>query len=262
MGDGKVRSFLEVNDITKCFKTNDDELNVLDHLTFSVKRSEFLTILGTSGCGKSTLLRCVGGFSLPEKGTVELEGKSVTKPHPSIAMVFQMFDQLFPWKTTKENLTYPIAQIERGISTLIINKKAEYYLEMMNLTPFASYYPNQLSGGMKQRVAIARALSLGAKVILMDEPFASLDAQTRTTLQAELLRIWHATGVTILFVTHNIWEAIILGSRILVLSKSPNNIMLDMENPVHDYKGEMRTPTDVGFTECWATLKDVLSESS
>jgi NitT/TauT family transport system ATP-binding protein len=259
MGDDTVSDLLEIQNITKGFTSDGKEQVVLNELTLSFKKGEFVTILGKSGCGKSTLLRCAGGFDFPDKGSIRLDKNVIKAPSPAITMVFQTFDQLFPWKTVCQNLSYPLKIKNPRQARKELNDVVNHYLELMNLTRFADYYPHQLSGGMKQRVAIARALSLGSEVLLMDEPFASLDEQTRTVLQLELLRLWEKTGVTVLFVTHNIWESIILSTRIIVLSTPPGNIKLDIPNPLQDYQGKMRTPTDKGFTECWTMLKEKLN---
>ncbi|WP_010262483.1 ABC transporter ATP-binding protein [Treponema primitia] len=253
-----MSALLEVRDISKRFISSDHELNVLKDLSLSIEKGEFVTILGTSGCGKTTLLRCIGGFDALDNGEVLLDGNPVTAPTPAITMVFQTFDQLFPWKTVHQNLSWPLRIKNPHESKTSVKETVNNYLELVNLIRFANYYPHQLSGGMKQRVAIARALSLGSEVILMDEPFASLDEEARTTLQIEVLRLWKKTGVTVLFVTHNIWEAIILGTRIIVLSSPPENVKLDITNPVQHYEGEIRTPSDTGFAESWKMLKKEL----
>ena len=255
-----MSTLLEIQQISKNFLSVSQKLTVLDDLTISIEKGEFVTILGASGCGKSTLLRCIGGFTQPDVGRILLNGNPVTEPTPAITMVFQTFEQLFPWRTVIQNLIYPLHIKNKNVSKAHLKEMAEHYLDLVNLSRFSDYYPYQLSGGMKQRVAIARALSLESEVILMDEPFASLDAQTRTALQIEMLNLWKKTGITVLFVTHNIWEAIILGTRMIVLSAPPDNIKLDIKNPVQDYKGNIRTPSDTGFTECWTSLKDALQE--
>ena len=256
-----MSALLQVQQVTKTFTFEERGLTVLDNLSLDIKKGEFVTVLGASGCGKSTLLRCVGGFERPDTGSILLEGKPVTEPGPAITMVFQTFDQLFPWRTVRGNITYPLRIKNPEKPKKQLDDIADEYLRLVNLADFAEYYPHQLSGGMKQRAAIARGLALKAEVMLMDEPFASLDAQSRTALQTELYDLWKKTGITVMFVTHNIWEAIILGSRILMLSAPPDNVLLDIQNPVTEFEGSIRTPSDKGFVECWAQLKDGLAQS-
>jgi NitT/TauT family transport system ATP-binding protein len=258
MGDDDIMALLEIEHISKSFESDGRVYPVIEDLSLSAGRGEFVVILGKSGCGKTTLLRCAGGFAPPDSGRVLLDGREIRSPTPAISMVFQTFDQLFPWKTVLHNLTYPLHIARPGLSKKELQEMGERYLEMVNLSRFRSYYPHQLSGGMKQRVAIARSLSLGSDVILMDEPFASLDAQTRSVLQRTVLRLWAETGVTVLFVTHNIEEAIILGSRLIMMGSQPSGIILDMKNPVEAKRGEVRTPKDAGFGDCWELLNGKL----
>ncbi|MQA63268.1 MAG: ATP-binding cassette domain-containing protein [Actinophytocola sp.] len=189
-------------------------------VSFEVLRGEKVMLLGPSGCGKSTLLKTVAGFIEPAAGTVALAGKRDLKPGPDRAVVFQEFDQLFPWRNVSDNIAYPLRI--NGRSKREASDTARRFLEMTNLSDAADRFPHQLSGGMKQRVAIARALALRPEILLMDEPFGSLDAQTRTRLQRELNEIAERTGVTILFVTHSIQEALVLGDRIVVLGQPPS----------------------------------------
>jgi NitT/TauT family transport system ATP-binding protein len=199
-------------------------------VTFAVGSGEKFVLLGPSGCGKSTLLKAVAGFIAPARGTVELDGMRVTRPGPDRVVVFQEFDQLLPWKTVLGNLTYPL-RVARGLAGPAAGERARGFLAMVGLERFADAYPHQLSGGMKQRVAIARALALDPRMLLMDEPFASLDALTRRRMQEELLAIWEKTRKTILFVTHSIPEAVLLGDRIVVLSPGPGRVRRLLDNP-------------------------------
>jgi NitT/TauT family transport system ATP-binding protein len=260
MGNGTVMGLLEIKNISKSFNSGTEQHVVFDSLSLSFEKGEFVTILGTSGCGKSTLLRCIGGFNPPDSGSILLDGKEVKTATSAITMVFQNYDQLFPWKTVYQNLAYPLSINKKKKDKSQLKEEVNYYLALMKLSNFADYYPHQLSGGMKQRVAISRALSLGSEVILMDEPFASLDADTRAILQVELLRLWKKTNITVLFVTHNIWEAIILGERVILLSTPPDNVKLDLKNPVDHYKDETRTPSDTGFSEFWEHLRENLKQ--
>lgn len=244
---------LKVSDLAKSYK--EPPVQALKGVNFEVNDGDFFCIIGPSGCGKSTTLRLIAGFEQPTEGTVLLDGKQVKDPGPDRAMVFQDLNQLFPWKTTLKNVVYPLkvnklyGNSEQRIET------ARKYLRMVGLSEnFDNAFPHQLSGGMKQRVAIARALALDPKVLLMDEPFGSIDAQTRTGLQEELLKIWHNTKKTILFVTHNIEEAILLGNKILVLGTNPGRVLEIFQNPIKP----PRIATDKGFADFWKTLFNLL----
>ena len=190
---------------------------------FEVSAGEKIILLGPSGCGKSTLLKAVAGFIEPLSGSITVDGRDHLAPGPDRAVVFQEFDQLFPWRTVEDNLTYPLRVNGKGKAEA--RRTAAEYLELMGLTPAAQRFPHQLSGGMKQRVAIARAMALDPLMLLMDEPFGALDAQTRARLQRELNDVAARTDVTILFVTHSISEAVYLSDEILVFSKRPGRIV-------------------------------------
>jgi len=234
------------------FDGEQGDFQALEDISFSVKQSEFLTILGPSGCGKSTLIRAIAGFQTPNKGDIVLDGKNVSKPGPDRIMVFQEFDQLFPWRTVMGNITYALKI--SGMSKEKRQQQAIQYLEMVNLQDFTHAFPHQLSGGMKQRAAIARSLALNPEILLMDEPFGSLDAQTRSILQSELVRIWQKVGSTIIFITHNIQEAILLGDRVMVMSTAPGQIKeivaVDIERP--------RLPETPEFMKLWHRLYSLL----
>ncbi len=191
--------------------------------SFAVEPREKMILIGPSGCGKSTLLKAIAGFLPVVGGTISVSGRTSLSPGPDRAVVFQEFDQLFPWRTVLDNVAYPLRVNGRGRKRAVA--EAREYLELMHLTRAADRYPHQLSGGMKQRVAIARALALGPALLLMDEPFGSLDAITRQRLQTELNRIVEHTDVTLLFVTHSIEEAIVLGDRVAVLSSAPSTVL-------------------------------------
>lgn len=210
---------LELHNVTKTFKSEEGEITALENTNFVVKSSEFLCIVGPSGCGKTTLLRMIAGLDYPSSGEIILDGERVCGPSPDRGMVFQEYS-LFPWKTVLKN-------VEFGLEILgIPNKRkiAEEYLELVGLKDFENSYPYELSGGMKQRVAIARALATDPALLLMDEPFGSVDAQTRNVLQRELLEIWQRTKKTILFVTHSVDEAVYLADRVAVMSPRPGRI--------------------------------------
>ena len=221
---------LRVSGVTISYPTENGTFTAVEDVSFSVGRGEKFILLGPSGCGKSTLLKSIAGFMPPARGSVELEGRSVSRPGPDRVVVFQEFDQLLPWKTVMGNVMYPL-RVAKRMTEEAARREAARFIGMVGLDRFTESYPHQLSGGMKQRVAIARSLAIDPAMLLMDEPFASLDALTRRKMQEELLGIWEATKKTILFVTHSIQEAVLLGDRILVLSKGPGRVRRVMDNP-------------------------------
>ncbi len=193
----------------------------LDNVSLSVSDREFVALLGPSGCGKSTLLYLIGGFMPIEAGTISVEDRPVTGPGPDRGIVFQHF-ALFPWKTVIQNVLYGLEK--QGMAREARMQRAREYIDLVGLSGFEDSYPSQLSGGMKQRAAIARTLAIDPNILLMDEPFGALDAQTRSLMQAELLRIWQATRKTVIFVTHDVQEAVFLAERIAVMSARPGHI--------------------------------------
>ena len=195
----------------------------VDRIDLEIRPREKLVVIGPSGCGKSTLLKAVAGFVAPVDGTIELDGGRSLAPGPDRALVFQEFDQLFPWRTVLENVAYPLRV--NGRSRTEAAARAHAFLELTHLERAAHRHPHELSGGMKQRVAIARALALEPRMLLMDEPFGALDAITRQRLQAELNRIVRQTEVTLLFVTHSIEEALVVGDRVVVLGDPPSRVV-------------------------------------
>lgn len=209
---------LELQHITKTFSTEEGEMTALDGINLEVKPAEFLCIIGPSGCGKTTLLRMVAGLEHPTSGKIILDGKEVKCASPDRGMVFQEFS-LFPWRTVLKNVEFGL-EIE-GMKEKERREIAEKYIALVGLEGFENHYPYELSGGMKQRVAIARALATEPSILLMDEPFGSVDAQTRNLLQEELLEIWKRTKKTVLFVTHSVDEAVYLADRVAVMSARP-----------------------------------------
>ncbi|MBQ8198890.1 MAG: ABC transporter ATP-binding protein [Lachnospiraceae bacterium] len=247
---------LKVENLVKRFH---DEMSygqgeILKDLNFEMQRGEFVCILGPSGCGKSTFLRCIGGFEGYE-GTLAVNGECVTGPGTDRIMVFQEFSQLLPWKTVEKNVQYPL-KLQGCKDKKKLQEISDLYLEKVDLLEYRKFYPHQLSGGMKQRTAIARALALKPEIILMDEPFASLDAMSRNHLQAELYQIHQKEKVSVIFITHNIQEAICLGTRILVMSKN-GEIKVDMMNPLP----KPVTPSSEKYGEMWDLLHDALYEA-
>lgn len=209
-----------IENVGKKFKdSKKSEVTALENINFSIEEQEFVVLVGPSGCGKSTLLNIVGGLLSPSEGQVYFEGSQVKEP--SLGIVFQEI-ALFPWRSVLENVVYGLE--EKGLGKKEREIKGQYYIDMVGLTGFEKAYPKQLSGGMKQRAGIARALSVEPDLLLMDEPFSALDAQTRTIMQEELLTIWDRTRLSTLYVTHNIQEAVYLADRVIVLSRHPGQI--------------------------------------
>jgi NitT/TauT family transport system ATP-binding protein len=215
------RTVLEITNLRKVFHVNNTFLTVLEEINFRAESGELICILGRSGCGKSTLLKIVAGFLPPSSGSVLLKGKPVSSPGPDRCVVFQE-DTLFPWLTVKENIAFGLKGRKNQARSL--EEEVERFLFLVGLGEFRNYLPGEISGGMKQRVALARVLILHPEVLLMDEPFASLDAQTREEMQNFLLSLWEKLAHTILFVTHDVNEAIILADRILLMDKDPGRI--------------------------------------
>jgi len=220
---------LDVRGVTLQYKTRDHLVTATYRVDFQVHSSDRFVVLGPSGCGKSTLLKAVGGYLAPVEGEIRLKGERIRKPGPDRMMVFQEFDQLLPWKTVKQNVRFALAAsgMLRGKAA---EERAMHYIEKVGLTEFAGAYPHTLSGGMKQRVAIARGMAMEPAILLMDEPFAALDALTRRKMQEELLRLWDDTRFTVLFVTHSIPEAITVGNRILLLSPRPGQVKAELNS--------------------------------
>lgn len=196
-------------------------LLALEDVSLEVREREFIALLGPSGCGKSTLLYLVGGFLPSENGTIHVGGKPVTGPGPDRGIVFQHF-ALFPWKTVRANVLYGLEKL--GLPRAEREGRAQKFIDMVGLRGFEDSYPSQLSGGMKQRTAIARTLAIDPEILLMDEPFGALDAQTRSLMQSELLGIWQRSPKTVIFVTHDVQEAVYLGERVVVMSARPGRV--------------------------------------
>ena len=219
---------LEVNHLHKSFATaSNGEITALRDVSFKTHRREFVCVIGPSGCGKSTLIRILAGLESSTSGEVLLDDKQVTEPGPDRGMVFQGYT-LFPWLTVKKNVMFGLKMQGRTD----VESEAMQWIDLVGLTKFADAYPDQLSGGMKQRVAIARALANQPRILLMDEPFGALDAQTRGKMQSYLLQIWQNIDITVLFITHDLDEAIYLADRVLVLKAHPGEIQEIIEVPV------------------------------
>ena len=222
-GSAPGAPLLSVDGVTLQYKTRDRLVTATYRVSFEVYPGDRFVLLGPSGCGKSTLLKGVAGFIKPVEGTMRLNGRPIERPGPDRMMVFQEFDQLLPWKTVKQNVMFPM-RVGVKYTRAKAEAQALRYIDKVNLTEFRDAYPHTLSGGMKQRVAIARAMAMEPDILLMDEPFAALDALTRRKMQEELIQLWQDTNFTVLFVTHSIEEAILIGSRILVLTPHPGQV--------------------------------------
>ena len=218
---------LQVNGVTLQYRTRDHLVTATWRISFDVLQSDRFVILGPSGCGKSTLLKAVGGYIKPVEGSIALNNTKVTAPGPDRIFVFQEFDQLLPWKTVKQNIAFALTASGK-LASREADQRAMHYIEKVRLTEFANSFPHTLSGGMKQRVAIARGMAMEPQILLMDEPFAALDALTRGRMQEELLQLWQDTKFTVLFVTHSIPEALRVGNRILLLSAHPGQVKAEV----------------------------------
>jgi NitT/TauT family transport system ATP-binding protein len=241
MQTGAAYPLLEVSGVTLQYKTKDHLVTATYRVDFSVLKADRFVLLGPSGCGKSTLLKAVGGYLNPVEGTIRLKGEEISKPGPDRMMVFQEFDQLLPWKTVLENVKFALTASGK-LAGKAADDKAMQYIEKVNLAKFAHSYPHTLSGGMKQRVAIARGMAMEPDILLMDEPFAALDALTRRKMQEELLQLWDDTHFTVLFVTHSIAEAIRIGNRILLLSPHPGQVKAELNSVPRAATGEIADP--------------------
>ncbi len=242
--------WVKVEDATKTFSSRKGDVTALEHVNLEVHDGQLVCLLGPSGCGKTTLLRMIGGLDVPTSGTVSIDGKIVDGPSPKMTMVFQEYS-LYPWRTVAENVGFGLEMIgvpkEERIAE--VNKR----LALVGLTGFGDNYPYELSGGMRQRAAVARALATDPAVMLMDEPFGALDAQTRNKMQRELLQIWEETKKTILFVTHSVDEAVYLSDKIVILTPRPGRIYEIYPNP-------LPRPRDRTSIEFAKLRKDVLAE--
>ncbi len=227
----------------------------LQEVSLEIAPREFVALLGPSGCGKSTLLYLIGGFLPIEKGAIRVEGAPVAAPGPDRGIVFQHF-ALFPWKTVRANVRYGLEKLRLPREEQ--ERRAQAYIELVGLKGFEDSYPSQLSGGMQQRAALARTLAVDPKMLLMDEPFGALDAQTRSLMQAELLAIWQRTPKTVIFVTHDVHEAVLLAQRVVVMSARPGRVKavvkieLDKSDPHLMRSAAFGEKTD----EIWSLVRD------
>jgi len=239
-----------VKNISKSFLTKHKETHTLERVNMEIKTGEFICILGPSGCGKSTLLNIIAGLENATDGNIFLNDQEVTGPGPNRAMMFQE-SALFPWLRVLDNVEFGMKMT--GVAKEIRREKALKYLKMVHLTKFQNSFIHELSGGMKQRVALARALTLDSEVLLMDEPFAALDSQTKNILQNELQRIWLETKKTIIFVTHNVDEAVLLADRVVVMTANPGRIKAE-------FKIQLSRPRQVGDLDLAYTAAKIMKE--
>lgn len=252
--DSNGTARIEITGVGKRF----GDLQVFKNINLSVYEREIVTVVGASGCGKTTLLRCMNGLIPVTEGTISVDNQIVQEPRPGVAMVFQHFG-LFPWKTVFDNVAYGLKLKVVGVSAEEIQERIPKYIKLVGLAGFEDAYPHQLSGGMQQRCGLARALATEPHVLLMDEPFAAVDAQTREILQFELLRIWEMRPMSMIFVTHSIEEAVLMGDRVVVLKERPSRVfeIVDVNLPsprdrstlLHPHFGELRE-------HVWNTLID------
>ena len=227
----------------------------LDDVSLEVGRGEFVTVLGPSGCGKTTLLNILAGFEAPTSGEVLVAGRPIPGPGADRGVVFQEY-ALFPWLTLRQNVEY--GPRERGISRAQARDLVDRTLRLVSLEGADHRYPHELSGGMRQRVALARVLVNDPTILLMDEPFAAVDAQTRAALQREVVRLWGETGKTVLFITHSVEEAVLLGDRVVILTSRPGRVMADVAIPLE----RPRDPTSPAFNEHRRAVDRLLAEAA
>ena len=224
-----VQPLLSVKHVSLEYRAEQRTVRATHDVSFDVFRGDRFVLLGPSGCGKSSLLKAVAGFIAPRTGSIAMHGQPIHQPGPDRVVVFQEFDQLPPWKTVLENVMFPLLASKR-LDRVAARERAHHWIAKVGLAGFEDAHPHTLSGGMKQRVAIARALAMQPEVLLMDEPFAALDALTRRKMQEELSRLWEELRFTLVFVTHSIEEALVVGNRILLLSPHPGRVRAELNS--------------------------------
>ena len=249
---------LRIHHVSKVFEQKEQAITALEDTNFDVREGEFVTILGPSGCGKSTILKVIAGLTEPSSGYVMLNNQRINGPGADRGMVFQAYT-LFPWLTVEENIGFGLQL--KGMAKAQRQEIVQHYLELIGLNGFGAMYPNNLSGGMKQRVAIARALANDPEVLLMDEPFGALDAQTRTVMQELLLKVWEESHKTILFVTHDIDEAIFMGDRVYVMTARPGRLKAELPVPLPRPR-EFSIKTSPEFMRLKGEILELIREES
>jgi len=249
VSDGEPR--VRIDGVGKQYEGSQGPVRALDRVSFDVAEGEFVCIVGPSGCGKTTLFRIIAGLESPTSGHVSLDGERVDGPGPDLGLVFQEY-HLFPWRTVAGNVGFGLEQ--QGVAESERERRVRDLIDLVGLDGFAGTYPRDLSGGMKQRVALARALAVDPSLLLMDEPFGAVDAQTKKMLQDELLDIWRETGKTVLFVTHDVEEAVKLADRVVVMAKEPGRVRevvdIDIERP--------RSRSDDAFGDAYQRILDLI----
>jgi NitT/TauT family transport system ATP-binding protein len=245
---------LVIRNLTRSFARDDGStLTAIEEIDLTISQAEFVCVLGPSGCGKTTLLRMVAGLDFATSGDILLDGEPIRGPNPKVGIVFQEYS-LFPWRNVIDNVAFGLEM--QGVGREERYHRADQYLQLVGLSQFSHSYPSELSGGMRQRVAVARALALDPLVLLMDEPFGALDAQTRNLLQKELLEIWDKTKKTIMFVTHSVDEAVFLADRLIVLTPRPGRVCevmhIDLNRP--------RDRTSVEFAQLRRKVLDLIAQ--
>jgi len=245
---------LQVYNLHKQFKTRHGAVVALKDINLNIEKGEFICTVGASGSGKSTLLRLIAGLDTPTAGEIQVAGVRVTGPGPDRGMVFQKYT-LYPWMSVAQNVGFGLKL--QGVSNAQRRERVAHYLEVVGLSQFARSLPKELSGGMQQRVAIARALASQPKILLMDEPFGALDAQTKETMQQFLLTLWRTTGTTILMITHDVEEAVFLSQRIYVLTSRPGSIKTELTMDLPSDRTH-HTKKHSTFQDCKETVLDLL----
>lgn len=240
------------------YASRDGQVKALEDVNLSIAEGQFVSIVGPSGCGKTTLMMAIGGFVRLSSGTLRVADQPVDGPDPSRAVVFQA-DSVFPWRTVVHNIEYGPQM--RGVPASARRAEAQQLIDRVGLTGFEKRYPRDLSGGMRKRVDIARAYANNPRILLMDEPFGSVDAITRDALQADLLRLWETERTTVVFVTHDIEEAILLGDRVVVMSGRPGRVIADIDVPFPRPRDPQALRTDADFVALRAELNDLLDHS-
>jgi NitT/TauT family transport system ATP-binding protein len=253
-------TMLQVRELHKIYKVGKDSVEAIRSLTFDVHAGELVCIVGPSGAGKTTLLRSLAGLLAPSGGSAKLDGEEIVEPPKGMAVVFQEYARsLFPWLTVAQNVALPLKA--QGIDRATRAEKTAKALEAVHLSDAANRYPWQLSGGMQQRVALARAVAYEPRILLMDEPFAAVDAQTRADLEDLVRELWHRLGLTVLFVTHDIDESVYLGQRVLVLSNSPTEILEDIAIGLPDERDQLTTRNEPEFARLRAQVYERVQQA-
>jgi NitT/TauT family transport system ATP-binding protein len=251
---------LDVRGVQKTYETKQRQVEAVRDLTFHIDAGEFVCMVGPSGAGKTTILKCIAGLLAPSSGSIELAGEAYSAPPKGMAVVFQEYGRsLYPWLTVHANVELPLKA--KKLPKRERDRLVEQTLEVVGLKEFGDVYPWQLSGGMQQRVAIARAIAFEPKILLMDEPFAAVDAQTRADLEDLMLQLWSRLGITVLFVTHDIDEAVYLGQRVLVLSKAPSVILESVEVDLVAPRNQIDTRSEPKFLELRSEVYGLIQQA-